>query len=235
MEQLYLFQQTSGETVIFNPPLYMYGTFRCLVFFIISITWHLIPLKEPCDEEIIDSALLKISESEANELKTHFVYTGSYNYNSRFEGDRILQSFILEGMKKYKIKSVMVTMMEMMRRFLITKEEMENYCKGKKHEKDSVNDDLESFFEDLQLEKEPDEAVITYFLPKLTQNELKLVERKDPSYLEKFIYGAEADVEEAEMKLSESKSKFVRGYCYRRTFTIERDSIWEILLWDPHI
>ena len=167
---------------------------------------------------MIDSAFQKISDSEANELKLHFVYAGWYYCNRGSEGK--LRSFILQGMKKYKIKSVMVTMMDMMRRFLITKEEMENYCKGKKHEKNSVNDDLESLFEDLQLGKEPVYGSTTYFLPKLTKHELKLVERKDPSYLKNFIYRVNADVEEAEMKLSESKSKYVRGFCYRQTFTI---------------
>ena len=121
-----------------------------------------------------------------------------------------------------------MTMMEMTKRYLITKEEMENYCKGKKQEKDSVNGDLESLFEDLQLGKEPDEMVMTYFLPKLSKKELKLVERKDPTYLKHFSMGVRyADVEEAEMKLSESK--FVRGHCYRQTVTIERDSTDEDL------
>ena len=120
---------------------------------------------------MIDSALLKISEIEANELKTHFIYAGWYYHNRRFEGGPKLRSFILKGMKKYQLKSVMVSMMQMMRRNLITKEDMENYCKGKKPEKNSVNDDLESLFEDLQLEKEPDEVANTYFLPKLTGKE----------------------------------------------------------------
>ena len=210
----------------------MYRTFR---IFVISITWYFISLKEPFDEEIIDSALLKISESEANELKTHFVYAGWYYCHRSSKRYRIHRSFILKGMKKYKINSVMVTMMEMMRWNLITKEEMENYCKGKWHVKDSVNDDLEILLEDLQLGKKPDEVASTYFLPKLMEKELKLVERKDPSYLENFVNGLYADVTEAEMKLSESKSKFARGECYRQSFTIERDSKWDTQLWDPPI
>ena len=46
-------------------------------------------------------------------------------------------------MKKYKIKTVMVTEIQMHRRFLITKEEMENTNKraGK-----SMNEDLESLY-----------------------------------------------------------------------------------------
>ena len=49
---------------------------------------------------------------------------------------------------------------------LITKEEMDNFCKGEMKLKDSVNDDLESLFENIQLEKAPDEDVITFHLRK---------------------------------------------------------------------
>ena len=41
-----------------------------------------------------------------------------------------LESFILRGMKKYKIKSVLVTLIDMLRTNLITKEVMESFCNG---------------------------------------------------------------------------------------------------------
>ena len=44
----------------------------------------------------------------------------------------------------------MVTIIYMQRRYLITKEAMEKYCKGEETRKDSVNDDFESLFEDLR-------------------------------------------------------------------------------------
>ena len=77
---------------------------------------------------------------------------------------------------------------------LITKEEMDNFCKGEMKLKDSVNDDLESLFENIQLGKEPDDYVKTYFLPKFTEEEMELVE---------------------------SDSKYVHGLSRRRTFVIE--------------
>ena len=126
-------------------------------------------------------------------------------------------------MKKYEIKKVMVTRINMWRYNLITKEAMEKYTKGEEDKKDSVNDDLESFFEDLRLGKEPDEQVRTYFLPKLTAEEMKLVEQKDTNYLQTFYegyWGRNPDVPEAEMLLSESDSKFLYGEGYRETFTI---------------
>ena len=118
----------------------------------------------------------------------------------------------------------MVTSILLLRRYLITKEKMELYCKGEEDEKDSVNDDLESLFENIRLGKEPDEYVWTYFLPKLTEEELKLVERRDTSYLQTFLHSLNADVNETEMMLSESDSKYVYEFSYRRTFIIENSS-----------
>ena len=165
-------------------------------------------------------------------MKIHFVYAGYY-YNTFVSGSQYedrLRSFIRAGMKKYKVNSVMVTMTYMWKHKIITKETMEKYCNGEKYPKNSVNDDLESFFEDIRLGKEPDEEVRTYFVPKLTVEEMKLVERKDTSYFETFIegaLGANPDVKEAEMKLSESDSKFANGYGWRKTFTIENSpSLW---------
>ena len=117
----------------------------------------------------------------------------------------------------------MVTSIGSARFKLITKEEMESYCKGEKDEKDSVNDDLESLFENIRLGKEPNEWVYTYFLPKLTEEELELVERRDTTYLQTFQW-SNPDVDETEMMLSESDSKYVRGRSWRKTFVIENSS-----------
>ena len=65
--------------------------------------------------------------------------------------------------------------------------------------------------------------VITYFLPKLTEEELELVERRDASYLQTFSY-LNPDVKETEMMLSDSDSKYFHGFSGRRTFVIENVS-----------
>ena len=115
----------------------------------------------------------------------------------------------------------MVTKIQLYRYELMTKEMMESYCKGEQHEKDSVNDDLESLFENIKLRKEPnEEPVDTYFLPKLTEEELALVERRDKNYLQTFG-ASNPDVDETEMMLSKSDSKYVVGWSRRRTFVIE--------------
>ena len=197
--------------------------------------------KDRFDKKIIDSAFKNTGE-EANEVETHVVYAGRYynqsDYQFNLNHEDRLRSFILEGMKKYKIKTVMVTSIYMLRIKLITKENMENYCTGKEYATNSINDDIELLFEDLRLGKAPSEIVQTYFLPKLTEEELELVEKKDSHYLQTFStsqylyisaiqnmirWGSRdhPDVSEAEMKASESKSKFLQGKCYRRTYTIK--------------
>ena len=151
-------------------------------------------------------------------MKIHFVYAGVY-YNWEHE-DR-LRSFILKGMKKYKIKKVLVTTVYMLKWRLITKETMENYCNGNEYEKESVNDDLEKMFEDVQLGRKSDDWVHTYFLPKLTKEELDLVKRKDGDFMSTFFKTIFADVNKAEMMLSESDSKFAIGIGWRKTSALE--------------
>ena len=152
-------------------------------------------------------------------MEIHFVYAGFYCYFWRHED--LLRSFILKGMKEYKIKKITVTIIYMWKEYLITKEGMESYCTEKEFVKKSVNDDLEKLFEDIQLGKKPDDEVDTYFLPKLTKEELNLVERKDSNFMHNFYQNMKADVSKAEMMLSESNSKFVQGFGLRKTFVIE--------------
>ena len=123
----------------------------------------------------------------------------------------------------------------MYRDLLITKEKMKQICTGKgyrqkDHEtstggdtyKDSVADDLEAFFEDTRLGKRPLSIAWTYFLPELNLQEMELVENKDQVFFRTFKWLNNADVNETEMKLSSSTSKFVSAYCRRKTIVIER-------------
>ena len=130
---------------------------------------------------------------------------------------------------------------------------MESYCKGEKDLKESVNDDLDSLFENIRLGKEPNEEVLTYFLPKLTEEELEKVEKRHTSYLQTFVLSDIAYVDKTgavriqnmfkdgvidgvsesdgvsdgvseSQRVSESDSQYVQGRCYRRTFVIENSS-----------
>ena len=179
----------------------------------------IIPRKEKLDEQVIDSGFKTIIESKITEnMDIHFVCAGSYLFS---RDDLWMESFILKRMKKYKINKAMLTIFHMWKSNLITKEKMLDYCNGKKQEKESVNDDLDSLFEDLCIGKEPDEAVSTYFLPQLTKKELDLVAQKDSDFMNTFWKKMKADVDKAEMAASESDSKYAYGFGYRRTYTIK--------------
>ena len=135
-------------------------------------------------------------------------------------------------MKENKINKVMVTYIHMYRSELITSEKMLKYCTlqitaDHLQKNRSVNDDFDLFFEDLRLGKEPDNFVELYFLPKLTAEELKLVEQKDENFMDTF-YTNNPDVEKTEMAASESKSKFVYAWGRRITYTINYSSKWKV-------
>ena len=194
----------------------MSGYFYALIFSKIGYSE-----KERFDKQVIDSAFKRIIESQTKNMDIHFVYAGiHYSLCVRQK----LKSFILKGMKKFNMKKVMVTIIHMCRHRLITKERMLDCCNGKEFQKESVNDDLDSFVEDLCLGKEPNDEVYTYYLPQLTEEELDLVEQKDSDFMDTFTEEMNADVEKAEMAVSESDSKYVYGYGYRRTYTIKNSS-----------
>ena len=176
------------------------------------------PTKEQFNEQIIDSAFETIVKSKTENNQPHFLFIGYGDHLMDLSRETRLKSLIIRKMKEYNIQIGMITYLLMMRIRLITKEKMENYCNGKMIEKTSVNDDLDSFCEDLRLGKKPDGSVQTYFLPKITEEEKKLIERKDSKYLEKFFW--QVDVDKAEMKMSKSDSKFVDGLGLRKTSVI---------------
>ena len=173
------------------------------------------------EQIIMWQEMRRLAENNSEDLTLHFVYAGNLWGG---DSDRLL-SFIRTGMEKHNIKEVMMTKLRMEKRNLIPKVNLESFCEGKKLRKKSVNEDLESLFEKIRLGKQPEfEEVRTYFLPKLTEEELELVEQKDPNYLGTFLWGIwnhNPDVDKSSMKLSESDSKFVRGFCWRTTFKVE--------------
>ena len=100
-----------------------------------------------------------------------------------------MEKLILSRMKKYGLQSLILTGLEMWRRNFITKEKSKSAYEGKLKDESgwsgyegSTNDDLESLFNHLQeilsLEEIKDEQVSSFYLPKLTEEELKLVEKR---------------------------------------------------------
>ena len=84
---------------------------------------------------------------------------------------------------------------------------------------ESFQNDLNSFFENLRLDKIIHSFAPTYFLPKLTEDEQSLVDEKDPVFFKTF-YSLNPDVAKYKMKKSKSDSKYVLCDCYRKTFII---------------
>ena len=131
-------------------------------------------------------------------------------------------------MEKYGIESSILTMLMMQRQNLITKEKTKlyygekipNYKKGSlgdfKLYEGSINDDLETFVTTPRNKQEKEELVWSFFTPKLTKKELKLVEVGDKEHL-KTYWKMNPDVNLEEMKKSDSKDKYVKVECRRAT------------------
>ena len=135
----------------------------------------------------------------------------------------------------------MLTNITLTRWRLITKKWMENICKREEDPRriqedprgsmrireDMINDGFDLFFETIRFGKEfrqdVPEYLQTYFLPKLTGEELELVEKRDTSYFQ-TLQSSDPDVNKAQMILSESNSKYVYAWSERLTFIIENPS-----------
>ena len=183
----------------------------------------------------------------SDNLKLHIMYAGNY-YNHRWYEYKL--HLLLKRLTLFQ--TAMITMLRMSRSHLITKEEMEALTKGlqkvpehlqnfsrnvyrpQKPTLTRVCDDLDIFFEKIKAGKYSDkfEETRTYFLPKLTEKEMQLVRMKDENHLatyssyQKRNYYSQPnnlpDIDEKEMKLSDSDSKYVRGSCNRKTFFVEK-------------
>ena len=88
----------------------------------------------------------------------------------------------------------------------------------------SINNDLERFLINLRNQKVVKEKIVwSFFTPKLTNEELKLVQEGNEEHLKTYEFhdiGLNPDVDVEEMKKSDSKSKYVHGWCRRRTIPL---------------
>ena len=117
---------------------------------------------------------------------------------------------------------------------LITQEKAKEASEGKLKDilmwgEISINDDLEMFLTNLLNSKEiKKEGVVSFLTPKLTKEELKLVEEKNKDHLESYwahFNGENPDVMPEEMKKSDSTSKYVHGTCFRFTFSLTLEEV----------
>ena len=67
--------------------------------------------------------------------------------------------------------------------------------------------------------------MLSFFFPKLTEDELKLVEEKNEEHMRTYLFDLfDADVHVEEMKLSDSKDKYVHSECHRKTIYLTLES-----------
>ena len=154
----------------------------------------------------------------------HLIYChGNFISNKEFEK---LKEILHKKMVQYGIQSSinLLTTLRMTREYLITKEKSKQAANGKlKNDqhwmdlKGSINDDLDAFVNNLLNLKQKDEEVRSFFTAKLTKEELKLVEEKNPEHMASYTWKLHADIGIEEMKKSDSKDKYLRSFCHRRT------------------
>ena len=160
----------------------------------------------------------------------HFIYCGGYYFHSQ-ERRENMKEMLMAKMRKYGIHSSILTTLGMWRRKLVTKEKVKKAAEGKlKNDKDwerydgSINDHLERFIINLQNQEEvKTESLSSFFTPKLTNEELKLVQEGNEEHLKTYSYYSSGKINDAdveEMKKSDSKSKYVHGTCARYTIPL---------------
>ena len=182
--------------------------------------------KEQYDLDIFDDGVKSISDFGKDDLMPHFIYCGDhYHHEPKYcnhEPKEKLKKIILAKMRKFGIQSSILTMLHMRRFRLVTKETTKKAAEGWKE--GSINDDLDRFFSDLQNQTEvKKERVPSFFMPKLTNKELRLVREGNREYLHTYVDSFNSknpDVGAEEMQQSNSKSKYVHARCCRYTYPL---------------
>ena len=171
----------------------------------------------------IDVGVKTMVDFGTKDMMPHLIWCFGYlMWDDEFEK---LNKIILKKMQEYGIQSFILTTIYMYRERLITKEKAKKAAEEKLKNaplwrlyKGSINDDLDSFINNLQNSNEvKDEDVRSFFLPKLTKEKLQLVEEKNKEHMMTYWFNVNADVGVEEMKKSDSKDKYVLCHCHRET------------------
>ena len=144
-------------------------------------------------------------------------------------------------MEENQIANVILTVLHTWREHIISKKQMEKYYDGKmmvdrglkvaqNRYKESTFDDMESFIANILIANVKEEDKYTFFLPKLSQEEMQLIENQDIEFLNSFAcyikHFENPDVKydeslSLEMLEKESKTKFLRGGSRRKTMFLK--------------
>jgi len=166
-------------------------------------------LKSVNDKVTILNAIKSAAENQIQGCKSHFIFAGDI-----FWTEIRLRPVMIEGMKKYNINSAMVSILSSERKCVTTNEEVEDHRKGKYEDKNSIHDDLDSFFERLCLGEEPNEKTRTYFFPKLSEKEMELFQAQDRDFINTLYDYSSADPYPAEsfpILISNTLDRFGNG------------------------
>ena len=183
------------------------------------------------DKIVFESGFKIISDYGETHLMPHLIYCGMHYF---WDGKDQLRRTFLDKMKNYGIRTAILTMLNMWRSNLVTKETVQQAYYGKLEDQifwdkgKSINDDLDDFFIKLENNEIEDEWVNTFLTPMLTEEELKLVEEKNEEHLSTYsdhFHGGNPDVDLEEMKKSDSASKYVHGPCMRQTFYLTFEKV----------
>ena len=183
--------------------------------------------KEQYDLDIFDDGVKSISDFGKDVLMPHFIYCGDHyiSQDAYIDRKKKLNEILLTKMRKFGIQSSILTLLRMRREGLVTKERAKKAAEGKLWKnRGSINDDLDRFFSHLQNQTEvKKESVSSFFTPKLTNEELRLVREGNREHLssyQKSFNSVNPDVSAEEMQQSNSKSKYVHAECWRHTYPL---------------
>ena len=192
-------------------------------------------IKEMNNIDVIDTGVKSILDHIKDYSVPHFICCGDLGTNENRQ--RQFKTNLLAKMKSYGIEFAILTKLCMFRWKLVTNETVTNAYQGKlkneqdwKHYEQSIHDDLDTFFANLQdFKKIEIEYVASFFTPKLTEGELNLVEETNKHHLSTYreydYFRQNPDVNVEEMKKSDSKSKYVHGICRRYTKSLALENL----------
>ena len=181
-------------------------------------------LKSGNDKDTIRYGIKSAAENQIRGCKSHFIFAGDAYWH-----EIALRPVIDDFIREFKINSAMVSILRSVRKNVVTKQEVEDHCKGNYEDKNSIHDDLDLFFERLRLGEEPNEKTRTYFFPKLSEKEIKFFEAENQDFVNiNTVYDLPFDSfpirNQIMLKSSkESKPEYLKCECSRQTFIIHND------------
>ena len=164
-----------------------------------------------------------------------------------------LQQMVIKAMEENTIEFVVLTVLHNWREHIITKKKMKKYYEGKievdrglridqNRYQESTLDDMESFIANILIGNVKEEDKYTFFLPKLSEAEVQMIEDQDIEFLNSFacyiknLENPDVKYEEPlslEMQEQQSKTKFLRGGSRRKTIFLKvplhkNQNFWKI-------